>query len=89
MIFIITRHFFWPKLKIDIALFIAKCKECQLVKAEHRHPSGLLQELPILEWKWEVISMDFIIGLPNNKNQNDYIFVVLTSTCQKKHTSFQ
>ena len=47
---------FWPKLKADIAMFIVKC---QLVKAEHQHPSGLLQPLPILEWKWEIISMDF------------------------------
>ena len=46
MISVIKRHFFWPKLKVDIALFIMKCQECQLVKAEHRHPLGLLDPLP-------------------------------------------
>ena len=55
-------------------MFIAKC---QLVKAEHQHPSGLLQTLPTLEWKWEVISMDFITGLPKSKKQNDSIFIVV------------
>ena len=38
MISAVKRHFFWPKLKSDIALFIAKCHEFQLVKAEHQHP---------------------------------------------------
>ena len=55
-------------------IFIAKR---HLVKAKHQHPLGLLQPLPILEWKWEVISMDFITGLPKSKKQNDSIFVVI------------
>ena len=33
------------------------------MKAEHQHPSGFLQPLPIPEWKWEVISVNFIIDL--------------------------
>ena len=58
-------------------MFITKCQECHLVKAEHQHPLGLLQPLPILEWKWKVISMDFITSLPNIKKKNDSIFVVV------------
>ena len=64
------------KLKVNIALFIVKCQECQLVKAEHRNPSGLIP-LPIPEWKWEVISMDFIIDLLKSNKQNDSTFVVV------------
>ena len=77
MISTAKKHFFSTKLKADIVLFIAKCQEFQLVKAEHQHPLGLLQPLPIPEWKWEVISIDFITGLPKSKKQNDYIFVVV------------
>ena len=39
MISTVKKHFFWPKLKADIALFIAKCQECQLFKAKHQHLS--------------------------------------------------
>ena len=35
IIYAIKVHFFCPKLKANIALFIVKCQECQLVKAEH------------------------------------------------------
>ena len=34
-------------MKTEVAEYIARCIECQQVKAEHRHPAGLLQPLPI------------------------------------------
>ena len=47
------------------------------MKVECKHPIGLLQPIPILEWKWEVISMDFITCFPRKFKQNDYIMVVV------------
>ena len=85
MIDAVKRDFFWPNLKADIAIFIAKCQEYQLVKAEHQHPLGLLQPFPIPEWKWEVISMDFITRLPKIKKQNDSIFVVIDKILKAAH----
>jgi hypothetical protein len=35
--------FFWKGMKADIVNYVARCLECQQVKAEHRHPAGLLQ----------------------------------------------
>ena len=66
-------------------MFILKCQEFQLVKAELQHPSGLLQPLPISEWKWEVISMDFITGLSKSKKKNDSIFVVIDKLSKEAH----
>jgi hypothetical protein len=51
--------------------------KCQHVKAKHMHPAGLLQPLPIPEWKWEVISMDFITCFPRTTKQHDEIMVVV------------
>jgi hypothetical protein len=56
--------FFWKGMKEDIVNYVARCLECQQVKVEHRHPVGLLQPHAIPESKWEVISMDFIVGFP-------------------------
>ena len=55
-------------------MFIPKLQECQVVKAKHQHPMGLLQPFPILEWKWEVISMEFITSLLKIKKKEDSIF---------------
>jgi hypothetical protein len=80
----VKSHYYWPGMKKEIAEYIAKCMECQRVKAEHRHPTGLLQPLTIPEWKWEVVTMDFITGLPRTNKQHDSIMVVvdkLTKGC--------
>ena len=66
-------------------MFITKFQECQLVKVEHQHPLGLLQSLPIPEWKQEVISKDFITDLPKSKNKNDSIFVVIDKLLKATH----
>ena len=71
------RSIFWLGMKKDIAEYISKCMKCQQVKVEHQQPAGLLQPFPIPEWKWEVISMDFIIGLPMTMRQHDSIMVMV------------
>ena len=50
-------------MKRDILEFISKCLTCQQVKLEHQRLFGLLQQLPIPEWKWDMIAMDFISKL--------------------------
>ena len=45
----------------------------------------MLQPLPIPSWKWEVISLDFITGLPRNQNQNDSITVVVDKLSKVAH----
>jgi hypothetical protein len=59
--------------------------ECQKVNVEHRHPTGLLHPLPILEWKWEVGTMDFITGLPRKNKQHDSIMVMVDKLTKSTH----
>ena len=47
----IKSQYYWLGMKKDVENFIAKCLECQKVKAKHIHPTSLLQPLPIPEWK--------------------------------------
>jgi hypothetical protein len=81
----VKSHYFWPGLKKEITEYITRCMECQKVKAEHRHPAGLLQPLPIPEWKWEVVTMDFITGLPRTSKQHDSIMVVVDKLTKAAH----
>jgi hypothetical protein len=81
----VKSHYFWPGMKKEIVEYITRCMECQKVKAEHRHPTGLLQPLPIPEWKWEVVTMDFITGLPRTGKQHDSIMVVVDKLTKVAH----
>ena len=65
---LLRKDYFWPNMKFEVAEYIARCLDCQQVKTEHQHPVGLLQPLPIPSWKWEIIILDFITGLPRNQN---------------------
>ena len=41
---------------------VSKCLTCQQVEAEHQVPSGLLNPIPVPQWKWDNIAMDFVYG---------------------------
>ena len=72
-------------MKNEVAEYIARCIECQQVKDEQRHPTGLLQPLPIPYWKWEIISLDFRTGFPKNQYENDYVMVVVDKLSKEAH----
>ena len=72
-------------MKKDIVEYIAICMECQKVKAEHGHPARLLLNLPIPKWKWEVVMMDFITGLPRTSKLYDSIMVVVDKLTKSAH----
>jgi hypothetical protein len=72
-------------MKREIVEYVARCMECQKVKVEHRHPARLLQPLPIPEWKWEVVTMDFITGLPRTSKLHDSIMVVVDKLTKYAH----
>jgi hypothetical protein len=50
---------------------------CRKVKADYMKPGVLLQPLCIPEWKWEDISMDFIVGLPLKAHKFELIWVIM------------
>jgi hypothetical protein len=81
----VKSQYYWPSMKKEIVEYIAKCMKCQRVKAEHRHTVGLLQPIPIPEWKWEVVTMDFITGLPKTNKQHDSIMVVVDKLTKVVH----
>jgi hypothetical protein len=69
----LKQHYWWTKMKIEIARYVARCDTCKRVKAIHMKATGPLQSLPIPTWKWEDISMDFIVGLPRTAKGHDSV----------------
>ena len=72
-------------MKRDIAEFVAKCPNCQQVKAEHLKPSGIIREMGVTTWKSEEINMDFVVGLPRTWRQNNSIWVIVDRLTKSAH----
>jgi hypothetical protein len=72
-------------MKREIAKYISEYDTCQRVKASHLKISGTLQPLSIPSWKWEDISMDFIVGLPNTSQKHDSIWVIIDRFTKTAH----
>ena len=72
-------------MKKEIASYVARCDNCSRVKAIHLKSARLLQLLPILGWKWEEISMDFIIGLPLTQQGHNSIWAIVDCLTKLAH----
>jgi len=57
----------------------------QNVKAERQRPAGLLKPLEIPMWKWENITLDFVVGLPCSPRGKDAIWVVIYRLTKVAH----
>jgi hypothetical protein len=77
--------FFWVGMKCDVVHFITKWLESQQVKANHHHPTGLLQPHDVPMSKWKVISMDFVGGLPLTSHRNNAILVIVDKLTKSAH----
>jgi hypothetical protein len=79
-------RYWWRGMKKEITQYVVRCDTCQRTKAEHQKPAGLLQPLPLLEWKWEEIGvMDFVTGLPQTQKGNDSIWVIIDRLTKVAH----
>jgi hypothetical protein len=74
----------WNNMK-DIAKFVEQCSTCQQVKAEHQRPTWTLKPLLIPKWKWDKITMNFILGLPKTSTGEDSIWVVVDQLMKSAH----
>nr|GEY64017.1 putative reverse transcriptase domain-containing protein [Tanacetum cinerariifolium] len=73
----IKKLYWWPNMKADIATYVSKCLTYAKVKAEHQRPSGLLVQPKIPEWKWDKITMDFVMKLPKSSQGYNTIWVII------------
>ncbi len=78
-------HYWWMGMKRDVAEFISKCLTCQKVKAEHQGPAGLLHPLLVSKWKWERLTMDFMMGLPRTQKSHNAVWVIVDRLTKSDH----
>uniref|UniRef100_A0A670J9K7 Gypsy retrotransposon integrase-like protein 1 n=1 Tax=Podarcis muralis TaxID=64176 RepID=A0A670J9K7_PODMU len=80
---LVTREFWWPRVREDVKEYVRGCQRCQRAKGERAVPAGLLEPLPTPERPWEVVSVDFMTDLPRARGKAAVMVVVdqLTKMC--------
>jgi hypothetical protein len=81
----LKQNFWWSNMKVDIAKYVVECDTCHQMKASHLKLAGVLQPLSIPMWKWDDISMDFIVGLPLIARKKDSIWVIVDRLTKTAH----
>ncbi|GKD96980.1 putative reverse transcriptase domain-containing protein [Tanacetum coccineum] len=72
-------------MKANIATYVSKCLTCARVKAEHQRPSGLLVQPEIPQWKWDNITMDFVMKLPRETDPLDKLVKMYLKEVVARH----
>jgi hypothetical protein len=72
----LRRLFAWPKMKAQTKTFVQSCMVCQQAKPERVKYPGLLEPLPTPSAAWQMVTMDFIEGLPTSGHANSIMVVV-------------
>ena len=81
----LKQYYWWRGMKRDVTEYVSKCLTCQQVIAEHQVKSGLLNPIPILQWKCDNIDMDFVSGLPLMQKKHDIVWVIIDRLIKSAH----
>ncbi|CAI7798665.1 unnamed protein product, partial [Closterium sp. NIES-54] len=81
----IEKYYYWPRMAADVQQFVTSCDTCQRMKSSKQKKTGLLQPLPVPEQPWQVVSLDFITGLPSTSRGHDSILVVIDKFSKMGH----
>ena len=81
----LRQYYWWSRMKREIVDFVAQCPNCQQVKYDYQRPGGTLHRVPIPEWKWERIAMDFVVGLLKTLGKYDSIWVIVDRLTKSAH----
>ncbi|KAJ9532015.1 hypothetical protein QJQ45_003724 [Haematococcus lacustris] len=81
----VASHFWWPGMHAFVTAYVRGCQVCQRNKSSTKKPAGLLQPLPVPEYPWDSVSMDFVVKLPKSEAGNDSILVVVDRLTKMVH----
>ncbi len=82
---LIMQTYWWPMLDRNVSHSVSTCNFCQRNKSTNEKPAGLLQPLPIPEFRWQSVSMDFITELPKTKAGHTAIFLFVDRLSKMVH----
>ena len=77
-------RYYWPRLGRNVRRLIGRCTTCIIGKMT-KQTSGQYLPLPVPEYPWQEVSLDFVLGLPRTRRQQDSILVVVDRFSKMAH----
>jgi hypothetical protein len=82
---LVSHNYWWPQMSCYISTYVNTCDLCNQMKVQCRQPIGELHPSETPEAPWDVISVDFIVKLPESHGYDTIMCVIDSLT---KHTHF-
>ena len=81
---LVSRNYWWPGISRYVGKYTSTCDLCLRTKVQRQPPTGHLDPLPTPANRWEHISVDFIVELPESAGY-DAVMVVVDSLSKRAH----
>jgi hypothetical protein len=62
---LVARNYWWPQMSHYIGLYVKTCDLCTQTKLQHRKPHGELYPTETPEEWWDMITVNFVVKLPD------------------------
>jgi transposase InsO family protein len=81
---LVACNYWWPQMSRYISIYVKTCDLCNRMKLQHRQPFGELHPSETPAAPWDMISVDFIVELPESHGY-DAIMNVIDSVTKRVH----
>lgn len=73
---LITRNYWWPRIRADVQMYVTGCEVCQRTKPRHDKLAAPLQPNEVPSRPWEIITVDMIGPLPESQGHDAILIIV-------------
>jgi len=81
---LVSRNYWWPQMSRYISQYVSTCDLCLRTKPWRHSPVGELQPLSVPDARWDTLSVNFVVELPES-SRHDAIMTVVDAVSKRVH----
>jgi len=81
---LVSQNYWWPQMSRYIGQYVSTCDLCLRTKPWRHSPVGKLQPLSVPDARWDMLSVDFVVELPES-SRHDTVMTIVDSVSKRVH----